>query len=293
MDMRVVCRLCGGEARELFRLPHSKVYECTRPRCGLRFSSPQLGDLELSEAYRDSYYPGENESGHDVYEPTSAGVLTQVLEALPAEIGNVRGRRLLDFGCGPGGLSRLALNLGLRPTGVEFDPVARKSANERTGIRVYSDLDALEREERDASFDLVALWEVIEHLREPWLELSRIRRRMGLAGTLFLSTPNAACLKARAQRARWANYANPTHFYYFTRRSLRLTLERAGFTRVREWLLPIQYPGHGLLRSETHRWLFRMGLHGALLFLAENPAASTTVDRRSCCCPDNLECESC
>lgn len=281
MGAGVSCKFCNAESRLLFELRHTSVYQCTNLGCGLRFASPQPRDAELSAAYRRSYYPDMNADEPSRYDPTPAPVLAQVLGELTARVGSLSGCRLLDFGCGRGELSHLALGFDLCPTGIEFDSVAREKASKAVGMRVYADVDALEKAEPDASFELAALWEVIEHLREPWVELANIRRRMKSAGILLLSTPNADCLKAKLERARWANYTNPTHLYYFTRQSLTLVLQRAGFTRIREWFLPIQYPEHGLMRGGAHRWLVRMRLQGALLFTAENFSEDVSSDKQT------------
>lgn len=278
MKDRVACRSCQSRACELFRLQHTAVYRCSAPGCGLRFAEPQLDDETLKVAYRNHYYPGGSGNGQPLYEATSLPILLQVLEHLSSQLGSLQGRRFLDFGCGNGDLSRAASQFGVVPTGIEFDSVAREMAGQRAGMPVYPDLDSLERENPGAQFDLVALWEVIEHLREPWRDLAHLRRLMTPGAMLFLSTPNAACLKARFQGPRWSNYLNPTHFYYFTRTTLQRVMERAGFIDVRDCLLSIQYPRHGALRRWMHDWLVRARLHGALLFLALNPGDSPPAE---------------
>src|SRR5262249_13182917 len=51
------CPLCHQPRRLVFELPHTTVWQCTAPDCGLRFADPQLSDGELARAYRELYYP--------------------------------------------------------------------------------------------------------------------------------------------------------------------------------------------------------------------------------------------
>jgi SAM-dependent methyltransferase len=112
------------------------------------------------------------------------------------------------------------------------------------------------------------MWDVIEHLREPWNELAQLSALLRPGGQLLLSTPNAGSLRARLQGNRWENIVNPTHFYYFTQRSLRLALERAGISEMMEWRFPIPYPGHSRIRRLLHRALLTLHLQGQFLVLA-------------------------
>ena len=264
------CRLCGGLARLAFRLSHTDVYRCLASECGLHFAEPQLADSDLQRAYMELYYPGLRADGQPTFEPSPVPVLKQLVRGLIGQTGSLGGMRLLDFGCGTGELCAIAADLGARPTGIESADGARRMASARLGIPIYPDLDALQDCEPTARFDLVTLLEVVEHLREPWEVLTRLRQWMRPGGRLIISTPNVRGLRARFQGRRWPNLVNPTHLFYFTRDSLNGTLMRAGFRRLREWSTPIQYPKHESLRRLVQRLLVSLRLHGGLIFVAQN-----------------------
>src|SRR6266851_5094419 len=82
------------------------------------------------------------------------------------------------------------------------------------------------------------------------------------------SRVNTASLRARVERERWENMVNPTHFYYFTRKSLEAALRRAGFSDVRELQISIRYPEHRIVRRIVHHALVSCRLEGQLVFLA-------------------------
>jgi SAM-dependent methyltransferase len=234
----------------------------------LLFAYPQLDDKRLAEAYGLHYYPASGKGNIAVYENTPVGILRQTFDRVEAELGPLSEKKLLDFGCGVGRLCQVAGEHGISAVGIEFDAQARATASKAANLRVYATLDELRATEGDPQFDIVTMWDVIEHLREPWKELGLLSSLLQHNGWLLLSTPNAECLKALLQRKRWEDIVNPTHFYYFTRRSLKLVLERAGFCEISELQFYVRYPGHSTIRRILHRALTASQLQGQLVYVA-------------------------
>jgi len=63
-------------------------------------------------------------------------------------------------------------------------------------------------------------------------------------------------------------YSQPTHFYYFTRKSLEAVLKRAGFSETSELRISLRYPGHRIIRRIVHHALVSCRLEGQLVFIA-------------------------
>jgi 2-polyprenyl-3-methyl-5-hydroxy-6-metoxy-1,4-benzoquinol methylase len=248
---------------ERFQLEHTCVYKCLAPACQLRFSEPQLADEALADAYRRLYYPGKGRPA--VLENTPREVILQAFQGFRERLGELAGNRLLDYGCGTGALSKIAREFGLAPVGIEQDSEARREIERQSQFPVYPNLDSLERREPHSRFHLIILWQAVEHLRRPWDDLARLRGLLAPNGWLVAATPNADGMKARIRRSRWDNYANPTHFYYFTRRSLRAVFERAGFSPVEEWRFNMTYLKHGPFRRGLHTLLATTRLDGDLI----------------------------
>src|SRR3974390_2807566 len=131
------CPLCGKAAIERVRLPHTQVMECSSSTCKLMFSSPQLDCSELEAAYRKFYYPSPD-SGVVVYENTSEEILCQVFDRMEAQWGRLKGKELLDFGCGVGNLCHVASEYALCTTGTEPDTNARELANSTGRCKAYA-----------------------------------------------------------------------------------------------------------------------------------------------------------
>ncbi|PYU49448.1 MAG: hypothetical protein DMG48_16460 [Acidobacteria bacterium] len=263
----MICLLCRGKAVQHLQLPHTTTWRCRASNCGLEFASPQVRDDELRRIYTASYYPSTDNTRPVEYEPTDDSVVRQVLLQLEASLGSLKGLRLLDYGCGRGPISRIALELGLVPAGMEPDPVARSISKASVGMSVYASLEELRSQDLPPQFDLVILWNVIEHLRQPWSELQEIRRFLCPGGRLLVSTMNTRCLRARIESTRWESYSNPTHLYYFDRGSLERVLRCGGFHRVQEWKPKIRYPHHGAARRYFYELSTMFGVSDGLCYL--------------------------
>jgi SAM-dependent methyltransferase len=108
------------------------------------------------------------------------------------------GRRLLDVGCGFGGVLIAALRLGAIPVGLNASPDELALCRERLDLHgtpcPLLRGDGFRLPFPDASFDVVASTEVLEHIRghERWVgEMCRVLRR---GGALYLSFPNRLSL---------------------------------------------------------------------------------------------------
>jgi 2-polyprenyl-3-methyl-5-hydroxy-6-metoxy-1,4-benzoquinol methylase len=238
----------------------------------LQFADPQLDERNLTEAYKSLYYPPERNGSPIECENTSENVLRQVLSQLEHRVGALRGLRLLDYGCGAGSLLRVASEFAMQPIGIESDAQARSTARDVAGVPVYRDLEELTTVAPDRQFDVIILWTVIEHLRRPWEHLARLRNLLSPTGWLLISTINVRCLRARIQRHLWAQYRNPTHFYYFDSRSIARVIQTSGFSEFSQWPLRIDYPHHGALRRSLHYAGVAARLADGLYYLCKNIA---------------------
>ena len=125
----------------------------------------------------------------------------ELVKALSANVTiSFRGKTVLDIGCGTGGLGRLVTQEGGSYIGLDFYAAMLEMAQALLGELPKSRRTALVRASgtslplRDASVDVVAAFDVIEHLvgGEPWQRafLLEIRRVLRPDGLLLLTTPN-------------------------------------------------------------------------------------------------------
>jgi SAM-dependent methyltransferase len=134
--------------------------------------------------------------------------------------------RLVDLGCWVGFLPAEAALRGWQAAGVEPSAWAAERARAR-GVQVVVggllDADLPER-----AFAAVTMGDVLEHLPDPGAALERVARILAPDGVLWIATPDAGSLLARALGRRWWSVI-PTHVQLFTRRSIKALLERHDF----------------------------------------------------------------
>jgi 2-polyprenyl-3-methyl-5-hydroxy-6-metoxy-1,4-benzoquinol methylase len=112
--------------------------------------------------------------------------------------GDIRGKKILDLGCGDGALTFLLAEQGAIITGVDNEELGIKFAQEnlasqdrKHNLRYDFVLgSAYELPFPEESFDLVVSCEVIEHLQYPEKMLMEARRVLRAGGKLVLSTPH-------------------------------------------------------------------------------------------------------
>jgi len=238
--VRVNCPLCASPDSSL-RYPASKgavatqtadTFRCTAPylsrhgdivrcdRCHLLFSNPQLPPERVLAIYRaveDPIYLEEETAR----ERTFARSLHQ-LHRLAAPPG-----RLLDVGCYTGVFMKLAAREGWDVTGVELSVWAAAIARQSGGGPVFS--RPLEESGLEAqSFDVISLWDVIEHLSHPAAMLKNVHRLLKTGGIVAVSTHRMDSPAARLLGRRYP-FLMDMHLVHFSRPTLNRMLQECGF----------------------------------------------------------------
>lgn len=234
----VPCNLCGssqyrilyaGDAAHLARVS-AQTFRCTSEQhgdftnivecesCGMRYESPREPEQKLEAQYEDVEDP--------VYEREQEGRIRTFSRTLDSLERHVRPGKMLDVGCYLGLFLDVARARGWETHGVEPSAWAARRAGEKRHQVVNAPLRRANLPAQ--SFDLVTLWDVIEHLHDPLGQLREIQRLLKPGGVFGLSTMDAGCLFAKLAGRRWPWYMR-MHLYYFTRGTLTRMLQEAGF----------------------------------------------------------------
>jgi len=135
--------------------------------------------------------------------------------------------RLLDIGCGNGAYLALMKQLGWTVAGIETDAKAAAVAQSHFGISVFvGTVDDAPFEE--ASFDVVTMSHVLEHVPDPVRFLQVAARFLKPGGRMVIITPNAQSLGSRLFRKDWYALQPPQHLILFTLRGLRKCIDQTG-----------------------------------------------------------------
>lgn len=149
----------------------------------------------------------------------------------------VPGGRLLDVGCSSGLFVHLASLAGFEAVGIDTQREAVEQGRSRFGVPLaVGSLDA--GFARESSLDAITLWDVLEHVPDPYDLLETCRTLLRPGGVLLVKSPNntvrLAMLRIGARRPKRGEYPMIAfeHIQHFTPRSLRRSLGRAGFENV-------------------------------------------------------------
>ena len=169
-----------------------------------------------------------------------------------------RNERVLEIGCGYGGLAGSVQSRGAQWTGVEVDSNACQSVCSRGLVCLCGTIETLDLPE-DA-YDTIIGSQVIEHVSDPRSFMMHCARILRPGGRLLLQTPNANSRYRRTFGANWIHWFVPYHQVLFSPQSLNHLGRTYGFTMHRYWvetptlwaLLQIDYERP--LRGERGNW---------------------------------------
>jgi SAM-dependent methyltransferase len=203
---------------------HALLDQVVRCRqCGMVYINPRLAtEVILSgyESVEDPLFIEQNPERIRTFERTLRSVLSRSgIE--PA------GKRLLDVGCAAGAFLVAARNAGFDVTGVE--PSRWLSGY---GRKTY-DLDIRQgilRPETfpEGSFDVITIWDVIEHVPDPHALLQTVHSLLKPNGFLWINFPDIDSSAAKLLGWKWPFWLS-VHLHYYTPATIRRQIERAGF----------------------------------------------------------------
>lgn len=225
------CMICGNKAMETFPKEFQGIaisyYKCNK--C----NHLTANEFDPDELYMDKSYFTEVDHGWEMRNKRVLKFLN-FFSRLPG-IKLPLGIKALDYGCGIGSLVEDLAAIGNDAMGYEPFP--------NPGIRlenIITEQDQLENFK--GKFQLVTMIEVIEHLREPGIQLREIKELLTEKGYLLIST---GIFRENFHADEWF-YLNPLagHVSIYSEESIQQLLKEEGF-------LPI-------FRVNENLWLFRL-----------------------------------
>ena len=228
--------------------------------CGVHFADPMPSDDEIVRFYAEQAEPNEWEMAHYIHvRPEEVAAWNAFAERLTRLHG--RPGRMLEVGCAAGHLLSGAIAQGWDVMGVEASPKFSTEVKRR-GLPVHDGVLAT-LPEGQGPYDLVAMTDVLEHLRDPVADLARCGELLKPGGLLVVATCVIGSLAARYYGMRWRQLVI-SHTYYWTKASLRTALDRAGFDTVDASSMSYWDPDPTLERRRWRREFVKMFVRKAL-----------------------------
>ena len=188
--------------------------------CTMIYENPRYPQSVIVAAYEDA-----NEQAHDSQYESRVKSFHRALVSLRKLVPG-RGSRVLDIGTAGGAFLAAAERYGYRAVGLEPSKYLVEQGRKR-GLTIEQgtiDTNPL----TPGSFDMVCLWDVIEHLAEPRQALVKIGSLLKPDGILLINYPDIGTWQAKlAGRRFW--WILSVHLHHFTRKTITEICSRAGF----------------------------------------------------------------
>jgi len=226
------CPVCKatGPAQKLFEAPDADrpqaklipVVQCGQ--CQVCFSDTSAVTVSNDELYFDGYYGEEvlQEGGKQLV----VGMFQRERQWLSLPPRQALPTKVLDVGCGDGTYLRYL------PEGFErfgYEPsLSGQKALRKAGIKTI-DVFAHAGAAPAVRFDLITMWQSLEHIPDPQQTLSALGPWLAPDAELFVSVPNFNSWQRKVFSGRWFHLDPTRHLVHYTPATLRALLKDCGY----------------------------------------------------------------
>lgn len=140
----------------------------------------------------------------------------------------VKAGRLLEIGPSWGAFCLLAKRAGFTVEAIEMDPHCCEFLENTIGVRAINSNDEAAALEYAAVPDVIAMWHVIEHMRNPWAFLEHAAKRLAPGGIIVIATPNPQAWQFRMLGRFWTHIDAPRHLHLIPSTTLRDRMRALG-----------------------------------------------------------------
>ena len=226
----MACVICEcAEFRFLFERDRFRIEKCMS--CELvqvtNMPAPEEFPQVYDRAFFDEAYTGlETSDKAQRYVYLNFG---NKLDQIERRIG--RRGKLLDVGCSFGFFLDAARQRGWSVEGVDISAYAASYARSHLNLSVQQ-AAVTEAQFPNQSFDVITMWEVIEHLPQPIQALQHLSRLLKDDGMMVYGTPNVDSYLTKIQGQRWRNWEPPAHLLYFSPVTMQRLFDRCNLKMI-------------------------------------------------------------
>lgn len=220
------CPVCHSAKRDFFISRFAlDIYECLN--CTHYYMHPRIKFDKLVELYAcdktaAKIYKSDMQMGID---RAKAAYGLSLLE----KIGPPDKKKIMDLGCGSGLFLTVAHESGWTTcVGVDANDEFKDVYSDEHGIQyISSTFEALDSNALGDAYDVITLWNVLEHLYDLDGIVAKLKELLKPGGLLFIMVPNVKSLATRIIRERSATF-NWKHVSHFSTKSLKMLMQKQG-----------------------------------------------------------------
>jgi len=232
----VSCPICKENLfKKLYPKTYRRIVKCAS--CNLVFTNPRLKKKYLKDLYSEEYF-NNTDSSHFGYENYIADEekIIKTFSKRMSEIEKFSKKKgnLLDIGCATGFFMKAAKNRKWNVEGVEISEFAAQHAIKKYHFKIHID-DFLLLKLPNNYYDVITLWDVVEHFYDPVAALKKINKILAPGGILVLSTPDVESFPAKLTKDKGVGYKlSDEHLTYFSVETMKKLLESTGFVLTKK-----------------------------------------------------------
>lgn len=220
------CVACGKKSFDFFTNKNNfDLYRCKNCRLIFVWPIPQ----GIANLYSADYFSGAKHGfGYVNYEEDKSA-MSKTFEVYLNKIEQFTSKKgkLLDIGAATGFFMQLASERGWESNGIEVSEYAVSVAHKKDLDIISGTLESANF--NSAGFDVVTLWDVVEHLTDPVGSIRIVNNILKQEGIVVINTPDSTSFIAKFLGKRWHLLVPPEHLFYFNYKSLSELLESNGF----------------------------------------------------------------
>jgi len=206
---------------------HARLVQCLK--CKVVYTNPRENLQDFMSGYESVEDPD--------YLRTKKYRMSLISKHVNKIKGHIKKGDLLDVGCFCGFFLDLASKKGFNVAGIEPSRWASEIVI-KMGYPIYgSTLDDISNKK----FDVITMWDVIEHLPDPLGEILKVRKNLKKNGIIAVSTPDIENFLVKLLGDRHPFFVR-MHITLFTPKNLNLLLTIAGFEILETYFYKREYP---------------------------------------------------
>lgn len=224
------CRVCGAGTGAPFA--HKDGYQFARcGHCGFVYLDPMPSSEALAALYDGGTGGGITAESY----PKAASRLSRARVRALRFWRHLRGRDVLDIGCGGGFMVEAMGWLGARAVGVDIDSQAIAYATQQFPRRRFIAADFDDFAGHGLTFDFVHTSEVMEHVPDIGRYMTVLTAITRPGGRVFITTPDIGHRRVPDDVTEWDMFSPPTHVQFFDAATIATLFERHGFRLRRRY----------------------------------------------------------
>ena len=205
---------------------YHKIVKCQK--CGHVFAYPYPSKKELQKHYNKDYFSGGEYSNYLKDKKVFQKNFKLRLKTLQKFISPVHHKHLLEIGCAYGFFLDLVRNQFKSVLGIDISKKGVSHARKQLKLKAIK-ADFLKYDFGGQKFDVICMWDTIEHLEKPHLFLEKIKKLTKKGSLIAITTGDIESLNARLRRRKWRLIHPTTHLHYFSKKTLSRLLANEGF----------------------------------------------------------------